>query len=224
MSAWKAVVEMPGLHAPVRAWTRLLPKGRVAVDAGANAGIYTYWLARISRRVHAFEPIPSLATRLKSAQFQKVTVHEVALSDRNGVARLHLPTGSPVSRASLSRPRGQHEGFMVETRTLDSYNLKDVGTIKIDVEGVEHSVLKGAHRTITNCRPVIFCELEERHRTGAVHETVRYVRSVLRYNHVFYWRAGHIHAYSQFDLARDQIAQLPNDHSADYVNNFFFFP
>jgi hypothetical protein len=46
----------------------------------------------------------------------------------------------------------------VETRTLDSFNFKDVSLIKIDVEGSEYDVIEGAQDTIKNERPIILCE------------------------------------------------------------------
>ncbi len=50
--------------------------------------------------------------------------------------------------------------------TLDSLALPDVTAIKIDAEGAEHAVLRGARATLARCRPVLTLELEERHAEG----------------------------------------------------------
>ena len=57
---------------------------------------------------------------------------------------------------------------MVQTARLDDYQLPPVGFIKIDVEGHEEAVLRGAAQTIARNRPVLMIEIEERHNPGAL--------------------------------------------------------
>ena len=65
MRAEKNQQNLSGLHAPAKVLTDLVPAGRVAVDAGASAGLNTYWFAQAASHVHAFEPQPQVFERLK---------------------------------------------------------------------------------------------------------------------------------------------------------------
>ncbi len=61
----------------------------------------------------------------------------------------------------------------VQTKPLDEFNFKDVGLIKIDVEGAEDAVLDGAINTIKNNMPVIIIELEDRHSIGTLQRNIK---------------------------------------------------
>src|SRR5258706_5193202 len=60
---------------------KIIPEGAVTVDVGANCGLYTRRLARLSRQVHAFEPSVQMARLLRRTSAPNVSVHEIALSD-----------------------------------------------------------------------------------------------------------------------------------------------
>jgi FkbM family methyltransferase len=121
----------------------------VAVDAGASVGGHSLYMAAVcGLRVHAFEPLvheQAVANVALNNLWHRIEVHPVALGDRPGRVR-HVRDG-------IMEPGGD-----IEVRTLDSYELDDVAVIKIDVEGMEPSVLRGAADTIRRCRPVIFAE------------------------------------------------------------------
>lgn len=123
----------------------------VAVDAGANIGNHTLWLAAMCRlNVVAFEPVKhadlSRNLDLNPHIAGKVTVHPVALGATTG-------TASHVSKGRLDPDSGT-----LPVRPLDAYGLDGVRIIKIDVEGMEPQVLQGAEVTIRRSRPVIFAE------------------------------------------------------------------
>jgi FkbM family methyltransferase len=142
---------------------------------GANFGDYTYALAKIARNVEAFEPLDRCAAVIEAARLPGVQVHRVALSDQAGERTLHLPLqgGRPdTGRASFLDPGGTRERTVVPVRSLDSYGFRDVGLIKIDVEGHESAVLAGAAETIRACRPVLIVEIEQRHRRDCSIDTV----------------------------------------------------
>ena len=134
---------------------------RVSIDVGANKGVYTYWLARYSRHVYAFEPNPKIFRILKAsaARAPRVTLSPIALSDASGRAQLHVPrteSGYSNQRATLHEqsPGCAYGELEVETRRLDDEGIDEVGFIKIDVEGHEFAVLDGAAETIRRDRPV----------------------------------------------------------------------
>jgi FkbM family methyltransferase len=153
----------------------LVARDRRAIDVGANFGDYTYALARIVRNVEAFEPLGGCAAVIEAARLPCVRVHRVALSDGAGERTLHLPLqgGRPdTGSASFLDPGGTRDRIKVPVRTLDSYGFRDVGLIKIDVEGHESAVLAGAGETIRACRPVLIVEIEQRHRSDCTIDAV----------------------------------------------------
>lgn len=146
---------------------RLVPKDRVALDIGANHGIYAYALSRLARSVIGFEPLAECCRYIQDNHAPNITMHNVALSDHPGELQLHVPIigGRAVyTRASLDRPDGPCESRRVQVRTLDSYGIDNVGFVKIDVEGLESAVLRGAAHTLETCHPTLLVEIDrDRH-------------------------------------------------------------
>jgi FkbM family methyltransferase len=144
----------------------LVAKDRVSLDVGANKGVYTWFLARLSRHVHAFEPNPKLFRILKAGAAANVTAHALALSNVSGSAELRIPRGNrgySNQGGTLIELQRDHAVVSVPTRRLDDLDIADIGFIKIDVEGFELKVLEGARQTLQRDRPRLLVELEERH-------------------------------------------------------------
>src|SRR5215470_710671 len=145
---------------------QLIPRGGIAVDAGANVGFFAYVLADIADRVLAFEPNPDYAAFARFMLRGRAEVHELALADKSGQAILHVPVSERGMVLHLAGSlKGTHAQFAesrryeVEVRTLDEFGLTGVRFIKADVEGSERDVLEGARATIARDRPVILLEL-----------------------------------------------------------------
>lgn len=165
----------------------LVGPGGVCVDVGAEYGLYTFVLAgRVgpAGRVYAFEPLPgprrflvALARRLGAGNVQ---VREVALGETRGTATLSLPRrrGLPVHGRAFLVDRAHHYGpntefsgdevrVSVAVSTLDDVvdglGLQRLDLVKIDVEGAEPAVLRGASRTIARLQPAFLVEIEDRH-------------------------------------------------------------
>jgi FkbM family methyltransferase len=141
----------------------LVDPRRKAIDAGANIGTYSYFLRKYATAVYAYEPNPELAATLRAAM-PKVTVRQVALSDRPAELVFSVPVdseGRPCHElGSVAQEfSGQVRQFPVQCITIDSEVLSDVGFIKIDVEQHEREVLRGGLETINRCRPVILIEV-----------------------------------------------------------------
>jgi FkbM family methyltransferase len=124
----------------------------IVLDIGANIGVTARIFARKAAHVHAFEPapraLPLLVANTKS--LHNVTVHAVAVSDKLGTVRFEerkkLDTSSIASNSA---------GIEVAAVTIDSLGLlPDV--IKIDVEGFEQLVLKGATETLKHGPTIVF--------------------------------------------------------------------
>lgn len=135
-----------------------------AVDVGGWYGPWTHRLAGRSRRVVTVEPVPHLARLLASTSPANVRVIPAAASDRGGTVRLWLPPGDAGDRGVSSLVRRDIHTHAVEVPcvTLDGLGLRDVGFIKIDVDGNESAVLRGARGILRRDRPALFIELESR--------------------------------------------------------------
>jgi FkbM family methyltransferase len=147
---------------------------KISVDVGANMGIYAFAMQRYSRQLVAFEPNTDLWPFLRRFLGGKVRLEDAALSSAPGQAEFRIAadnTGVATIEAKnplsmIDRPE-TIASRTVATRTLDSFGLRDVSFIKIDVEGHEEAVLAGAVRTILENRPVVLVESEDRHNPGA---------------------------------------------------------
>ncbi len=108
----------------------------------------------------AFEPIPHLAQQLRR-RFPEITVHEVALADHDGRAQFYIPEGRD-AWSGLRPPRALANEIIpieVSVRALDHVDLDEPPTIlKIDVEGGELPVFRGARSTIRAARPIVLFE------------------------------------------------------------------
>jgi FkbM family methyltransferase len=203
------------LAAPIEKEIELLPalveRGKIAIDIGAGKGLYVDHLRGLGANVVAFEPYPQLAQELQRFYRGSVNVQDVALSDRRGRAPLRLRDAT----------RGV-ETVNVEVRTLDEYDFRDVAFIKIDVDGHEEAVLKGAQRTLTTNRPSLLIEIEERHNAGSI-ERVAKMLAALGYREYFL-SDDELHGYEDFDAARHQPPRDVGERgkTRTYVNNFMF--
>lgn len=175
---------------------RLCSRTEWSVDVGANKGVYVWHLARCSAGVMAFEPQPSHARFLKQAFGSRIRIEQVALSEEAGEAVLRVPQQDREDGRATIEPRNQLSHFRcdeytVPCRRLDSYEIGPVGLIKIDVEGHELSVLKGASAIILRDRPNLVIEAEERHRPDALKSVCGFLE---RFGYrPFCWRSGALH-------------------------------
>lgn len=137
---------------------------RVAIDGGAHVGTWSALMAVHFGRVIAFEPNPPTYETLKAnlAGTENVELRCQALMDKAGAVRVFPP-----------RPNKALTGWQVEAApdggsravAIDDFELSHCGLIKLDLEGAELLALKGAHKTISRCRPVLvveFCGLSSR--------------------------------------------------------------
>jgi FkbM family methyltransferase len=178
------------LRLPLKFWQRRLQKliepelnflleqcwdRGIAIDVGANEGLYSYAVAKLFDRVEAFEPNETASADLRDYNCPKINLHGVALSRSEGEATLHVPILAHglinVGYGSLERetlpPSDSVTTQIVRTKTLDSYGFENIAFIKIDVEGHELQVLEGATETIARCRPIILLETKAPARSSA---------------------------------------------------------
>jgi len=159
----------------------LIRPGDVVYDVGANVGYLTVLFCRAvgsSGHVHAFEPSPRAAELLRRSLLDSdpVTVHAVALGEVPGEVTFY--EAEALNLSSISPPEGgrwQTRSHSVPITTLDR-QLTDENVpslIKIDVEGHEAQVLKGASELISRHTPLIFFEGLDGSATGDSIEAIR---------------------------------------------------
>lgn len=143
---------------------RVLGPSGNAVDVGCFRGKILDEIVRQAPDGHhvAVEPNPDLAARLRE-RFRAVTVHQVALSDEPGTSEFHLLTQLPAQSGLRRRPTDRDSEVRVievEVDTLDRLLPNDTrfDLVKIDVEGAEVNVLRGARDTLRRWQPVVVFE------------------------------------------------------------------
>lgn len=203
----------------------------LAIDVGANQGLYVHHFLPLAKQVIAFEPLPSMQAKLLRFYGEKILLEPVALSHEPGHAQLRMPAGNPswatmaqTNALELADPGKAIETVDVNVRTLDSYAYHPVGVIKIDVEGNELEVLKGGVETLSRERPNLIIEVEERHSPGSVHRVAQFL-STLGYEG-FYLLGSQLKSFADFDIASDQpIGNVGLQGKVGrYINNFIYVP
>ena len=153
---------------------------RTCIDIGAHVGLWSMWLADLFEEVHSFEPLHSLHRDIfhKNVPNSNVTFHPYAMGDRDERITMRVPPAksccsyiaSPAplgSRAEIESPDCKHaekersvqlDSVDVRMRTLDGFEFENVDFIKIDTEGFELFVIRGAIETIKKWKPNIVVE------------------------------------------------------------------
>jgi FkbM family methyltransferase len=159
-----AALLYPRFEPELRRLADFCPPGGTAVDVGGWYGPWSRRLAQRADRVVTVEPVPHLAELLTATAPANVQVVQAAAADHTGTARLWLPPGGRGDRGISSLVRRPVHGATLDVRCvpLDDLRLTDVTLIKIDVDGSELAVLRGAERTLRHDRPALFVELEVR--------------------------------------------------------------
>jgi FkbM family methyltransferase len=141
----------------------LIEENSIFYDIGSNWGFFTLYALsnkNFNGSVHAFEPNPTTFDDLNDIADQspfrdRITCHQIALSDHSGTARMELFDGI---QSGLARLTQNKSGFKVNTACLDDMNLPAPDIIKMDVEGHEEETLKGTVKILSNYHPMIIFE------------------------------------------------------------------
>jgi FkbM family methyltransferase len=130
-----------------------LDKRRTAIDVGAHIGLWSFNLAHWFNSVESFEPVALHRECFGVNLFDAINVklHPYALGDREDMISIH--TADTSSGDSWVKGKGE-----IPMKTLDSFGFEDVDFIKIDCEGYEEFVLRGAEALIEAWKPVIVVE------------------------------------------------------------------
>ena len=159
-------------------------KLRIAVDIGAHVGITSFRLSQSFEHVHAYEVntklLPSLVYNLDMKKVYNVTTHPVGLGDTEKDVDIIETHKSFSTHIDPNATKGKYK-----VKTLDSFNLQNVDFIKIDAEGYEPLIAKGAIETLQRCKPIILYERKDHPaRYGFERESIRSVLMDIGYRMV----------------------------------------
>lgn len=220
----------------VRSVLAQLRPGDTAVDVGANKGAYTYWLRHgvgASGKVFAYEPQPRLANYLREIcavmRWQNVTIEDCAVSDSAGTAFLQVPGAGDSPGATLeplAAGTTPHHSYECRVETLDRTlaGAARIALLKVDAEGHELRVFRGAQEILRRHAPALFFECEARHLTTHTMADVFACLHALGYTGTFFTPHGE-RPLAEFDPAIHQRREGKRFWDAPgYCNNFLFRP
>jgi FkbM family methyltransferase len=149
----------------------LLSPESVVLDIGANIGAYSIPLAKAfpDVTVHAFEPNPYAVARFRRNllvnRIDNIRLHEKALGEEAGTLEFYAIEGRDIGLSSfIDRSFKEAHPMRMQLTRLDDMldqDLSRVSVIKIDVQGFESQVLRGATRLLRRDRPYVLFEHED---------------------------------------------------------------
>ncbi len=169
-----------------RVYLSFVKRGHIVLDIGANVGAHSVFLSHLvsaEGRILAFEPLQPNVDALRETLRRRSRIDNISVFQRavGASAEAEAVTiavpGNDFTQASLKthsagswRENAAVSEYRVRLTSIDSetevQSLPHLDFVKIDVEGAELSVLKGAARTVTKHVPMIYCELYERWSTS----------------------------------------------------------
>ena len=146
---------------------------QVIFDVGGNIGDTALHFAKLQKntgKIFCFEPVPHLFKRLKHNvsinDFKGISIHNIALSDKKEDLFFNLPQSQNSGGIFLS-DNITEESKKVSSVPLDEFcsenQIDKIDVIKIDVEGFELKVLKGAMLSLKKFKPKMFIEINDLH-------------------------------------------------------------
>jgi FkbM family methyltransferase len=203
-----------------------LHPGAVCLDIGANIGFFSVFLGRHCPRgrVIAFEPsranVAHLRRNLALNALSNVEVEPIGVYDRTGVLELHYTSKHPGGSFFAESAIDAGELESIEVTSIDEWaervGLERLDLVKLDVEGSELRVLRGAEKTLRRFKPALFVECNpislRRFQGAAPGELVGLLRSI--YGSVRHLRDGGLHyplrgdRHLEHELGREGVLEL----------------
>jgi len=208
------------------------------IDVGANLGQYIYKADGIVSRnnIFAFEPHPALNKRL-SKLFPGINLSQDALSDSEGNTQFKIPYFNNREIHTRGTLKTEHievdETYSVlidvHISTLDKFaevnKIEKITLVKIDVEGAEFDVIKGASDMIKKFQPVFIIEIEQRHHQSNIMDFIMSLEEMGQYTCCYFDTMAQELKTDIKEKKIEDIQSLDN-HGKNrlFINNFIFIP
>lgn len=134
---------------------RYLGSGMTVVDAGANIGIYSRFLAGLVTargKVHSFEPSPENFRRLKGvvSKYSNIVLNQAAVGSKSGEIELYASDELNVDHRTYPVEGGDRKVVKIDCVALDDYFAPGtkIDLIKMDIQGFELEALRGSTRVL----------------------------------------------------------------------------
>ena len=140
----------------------IMPEASTIVDVGGYIGNHSVFFAMHFAEVHTFEPNKNIHPYLEQnlQDFHNVSIQKCALGNMVGTGDFRIPVVGEQYLSFVDFDPGMMIENPVKVDLLDNYYI-DADVIKIDTEGAEIEVLKGASQTIQEYKPELFVECRE---------------------------------------------------------------
>ena len=158
----------------------------IAIDVGANIGNHSIFFSKFFKEVHSFEPSPFtyeiLNINSKFASVHKnIKTYKLGISDKDGTMPF-LINRSNIGGSKIDHKNEETKDHInVPVKSIDSLDDlkgKNISLIKIDVEGHEINVLRGAKKIIRSSKPVILFEQATSDLSDGASESIDYLSSL----------------------------------------------
>ena len=211
----------PGENEVAHACRRLCPRDGVVADIGGNIGTTALAFAALvpAGHVHVFEPSPGmlrcLRRNIELSRAHNITVHDYGVGDVARRGRLQVAIAGNPGSAFISDTADDDEcqaasGDPIEVRRLDEAlrDIERLDFVKIDVEGLELRVLRGAEALLRRHRPSVLFEVNE----GALRRGGTSGREVCEYLMSLGYRLHYLQAgrFRSYDVATMPTRKLHN--------------
>lgn len=196
-----------GAHewAPIMALRNIIKNGFTCIDIGANQGEYTLWMAKLAGangQVISFEPLTKMFKQLSEnialnkSMANRIIPIKKGLSDKES----ELPIYSVNADSKYADNEGMPSLFPTSSKNtfvenillstldieLNKLNIQKVDFIKVDVEGAELSVLKGAFNTLSKFKPILLIEFNEATFKAAGYTSIDIFNFLNQFGYKFY--------------------------------------
>lgn len=153
-----------------------LDKKRVAIDIGANVGLWAKDICKIFKEVKLFEPFKLNAECLNKnlENYSNFQIFDCALSNKNSLGELYIHEKG-LGANSLVPSDGITKTENIQLKKLDDFEFQNVDYIKIDVQFHELEVIEGSINTLKKNNPVLCVEAARRNE-----EELAYVKKFIK--------------------------------------------
>ena len=147
----------------------------IVCDVGANIGAHSLAFSKMAKHVYAFEPVPllyqALCGMIALNELRNVSAYNIGIGEREtsmSYMDIEREEYNNWGGASLLPFDGTHEIQIVPLEVPCHF-------LKVDVEGMELEVLKGAEKMIQQCRPILYVEADRQDKFKALHAYIKHL-------------------------------------------------